>query len=179
MSVCLLLCCLWRHRDLNTVITLIHLFPYSTFQTAPTIRPVSVWSATSLFLCSPVPPPPPTMARNIRSRALQQIAALSASNPAASFDQSDLDKLCRVSVKQGHSASGAVNGHGPSSPSSVPPAGPDVGRIPMVRRQRSSAPQLWIGSLTWFLDYQGVRGSSRSLQGRPQLDDSPERTEAH
>ncbi|KAH7626399.1 putative STT4 protein [Sordaria sp. MPI-SDFR-AT-0083] len=75
------------------------------------------------------------MARNIRTKALQQIAALSASNPAASFDQSDLDKLCRVSVKQAHSTSGAVNGRGPSSPSSMPSAGPDVGRIPMTIKE--------------------------------------------
>ncbi|KAH8889500.1 phosphatidylinositol 3 [Thozetella sp. PMI_491] len=54
------------------------------------------------------------MARNIRQRALEQIAALSASGSIASFDKSDLDRLCRAAPANGRPRENG-NGLGPSS----------------------------------------------------------------
>ncbi|KAK3330292.1 hypothetical protein B0H66DRAFT_55915 [Apodospora peruviana] len=68
------------------------------------------------------------MARDICQKALQRIAALSATSPSTSFDKSDLDKLCRAGSSQANSFP-TTNGHG------VPPHRPDVGRVPMTIRE--------------------------------------------
>lgn len=77
------------------------------------------------------PPPflaifPTTMARDIRSRALEKIAALSASKPTALFEKSDLDRLCRACSS--HARSKSVT-NGSSSIKSQP-----LGGVPMVSR---------------------------------------------
>ncbi|KAK2593385.1 Phosphatidylinositol 4-kinase stt4 [Conoideocrella luteorostrata] len=67
------------------------------------------------------------MTRDIRAKALQRIAALSAASSTTSFDKSDLDKLCRAC----HSARGREYNHGGYS---TKQAGA-LGRIPMSIRE--------------------------------------------
>jgi phosphatidylinositol 4-kinase len=67
------------------------------------------------------------MARDIRQRALEKIAALSAASSTTSFDRSDLERLCRAAPSHGKVRENG-NGDGPG-----PSAG--VGRIPMVREK--------------------------------------------
>ncbi|KAK0737694.1 hypothetical protein B0T21DRAFT_286505 [Apiosordaria backusii] len=70
------------------------------------------------------------MARDIRRKALERIAALAATDPAStSFDRSDLDRLCKVVPSHKRSFSG-VNGHSIGGPSR-----PEVARIPMNIRE--------------------------------------------
>jgi phosphatidylinositol 4-kinase len=64
------------------------------------------------------------MARNIRQRALEKIAALSAPSSTTSFDQSDLDRLCKATSVYGRGKE-AVNGAARSTASSL-------GQVPMV-----------------------------------------------
>ncbi|TPX17476.1 uncharacterized protein E0L32_003119 [Thyridium curvatum] len=66
------------------------------------------------------------MSRSIRQQALQKIAALSASSSGASFDKSDLDRLCRACPSHAKGRD-AANGHGPKQSS--------LGRIPMTIRE--------------------------------------------
>ncbi|KAJ2993077.1 hypothetical protein NUW58_g1957 [Xylaria curta] len=66
------------------------------------------------------------MARDIRQRALEKIAALSASNSVHSFDRSDLDRLCRATSLHGR-AKEAVNGASRSTAS--------LGQVPMTIRE--------------------------------------------
>lgn len=67
------------------------------------------------------------MARDIRSKALERIAALSASKPTAPFEKSDLDRLCRACPSHQHHtrARSGTNGSEHRKPSSL-------GRVPMV-----------------------------------------------
>lgn len=65
------------------------------------------------------------MVRNVRQRALEKIAALSASTSAASFDRSDLDRLCRAASLHNRAKDG-VNG-------TVRSATPSLGQVPMVK----------------------------------------------
>ncbi|KAI0203958.1 phosphatidylinositol 3 [Astrocystis sublimbata] len=67
------------------------------------------------------------MGRDTRQRALEKIAALSASSSLSSFDRSDLDRLCRAASLQGRSRD-QVNGP-PQSPA------PSLGRVPMTIRE--------------------------------------------
>ncbi|KAK0628135.1 hypothetical protein B0T17DRAFT_141564 [Bombardia bombarda] len=71
------------------------------------------------------------MARDIRQKALQRIAVLSATRPSTSFDKSDLDRLCRAASSHVNHASPyhGANGHG------ARPHRPEVGRIPMTIRE--------------------------------------------
>lgn len=66
-----------------------------------------------------------TMVRDIRQRALEKIAALSASSSNTSFDRSDLDRLCKATSLHGKGKE-AVNGTAKSAASSL-------GQVPMVR----------------------------------------------
>ncbi|KAI1326204.1 phosphatidylinositol 3 [Xylariaceae sp. FL0255] len=50
------------------------------------------------------------MARNIRQQALEKIAALSASNSTASFDRSDLDRLCKATSIRSKGRGDGLNG---------------------------------------------------------------------
>ena len=64
------------------------------------------------------------MARDIRAKALQKIASLSAAN--LSFDQSDLDRLCgacHAGAKNREYSNGGVNAKVMGS----------LGKVPMVR----------------------------------------------
>jgi hypothetical protein len=72
-----------------------------------------------------------SMARDIRGRAFQRLAAIAATSPSTSFDKSDLDALCRA-VPNRQVPAPAVNGH---SNASLPT--PEVGRVPMVGNPRS------------------------------------------
>jgi phosphatidylinositol 4-kinase len=63
------------------------------------------------------------MARDIRQRALQKIAALSASS-SSPFDRSDLDRLCK-GVPSHVKPREATNGDGSSHSGGI-------GRVPMV-----------------------------------------------
>lgn len=73
------------------------------------------------------------MARDIRQRALQRIAVLSAANSSVPFDRSDLSRLCKAAPGHGHARShSGVNGHGHGTQSK-----PEVGRIPMVSQANS------------------------------------------
>lgn len=65
------------------------------------------------------------MARNIRQRALEKIAAISAASSTTSFDKSDLERLCKAAPSHGKIRENG-NGHGPGSSAGV-------GRVPMVR----------------------------------------------
>ncbi|GJC99740.1 pephosphatidylinositol 3 [Colletotrichum higginsianum] len=65
------------------------------------------------------------MARDIRQRALEKIASLSAASPRTSFDRSDLDRLCKATQTAGK----GVNGHSAKQPSS------SLGRCPMTIRE--------------------------------------------
>ncbi|KHN95370.1 phosphatidylinositol 3-kinase 3 [Metarhizium album ARSEF 1941] len=67
------------------------------------------------------------MTRDIRAKAFERIAALSAASSATSFDKSDLDRLCRAC----HSARGREYSHGGYS---TKQAG-SLGRIPMSIRE--------------------------------------------
>ncbi|KAI1438011.1 phosphatidylinositol 3 [Xylaria sp. CBS 124048] len=67
------------------------------------------------------------MVRDIRRRALEKIAALSASSPVHSFDRSDLDRLCRA-TKSHNQGNDAVNGVAKSAASLV-------GQVPMTIRE--------------------------------------------
>ncbi|CAN8098770.1 unnamed protein product [Discula destructiva] len=67
------------------------------------------------------------MARDIRSKALERIAALSASKPTALFERSDLDRLCRACTSHAK-GKGAANGS--ASVKSQP-----LGRVPMTIRE--------------------------------------------
>ncbi|SPQ18964.1 9d2e47b4-0d6b-430b-b2bd-2d91db09fa24 [Thermothielavioides terrestris] len=69
------------------------------------------------------------MARDIRGRAFQRLAAIAATSPSTSFDKSDLDALCRA-VPNRQVLAPAVNGH---SNASLPT--PEVGRVPMTIRE--------------------------------------------
>lgn len=64
------------------------------------------------------------MARDIRSKALERIAALSASKSTALFDKSDLDRLCRACTSHAK-GKGAANGAASIKSQSL-------GRVPMV-----------------------------------------------
>ena len=65
------------------------------------------------------------MSRDIRQKALQKIAALSASNTTTSFDKSDLDRLCKAC--HSHSkVKESTNGYASRQPQLV-------ARVPMVR----------------------------------------------
>ncbi|KAF4446612.1 phosphatidylinositol 4-kinase [Fusarium austroafricanum] len=65
------------------------------------------------------------MIGDIRSRALQKIASLSASSSTTSFDRSDLDRLCRA-CHAGAKTKDYVNGHQSKS---------SLGRVPMSIRE--------------------------------------------
>jgi phosphatidylinositol 4-kinase A len=62
------------------------------------------------------------MMSDIRQRALQKIAALSANTAGFSFDKSDLDKLCRATTQ------GSRGKDGPNSAS----RGQSLAKTPMV-----------------------------------------------
>lgn len=64
------------------------------------------------------------MARDIRSKALERIAALSASKSTGLFEKSDLDRLCRACTSHAK-GKGAVNGAASVKSQSL-------GRVPMV-----------------------------------------------
>ncbi|KXX81698.1 Phosphatidylinositol 4-kinase STT4 [Madurella mycetomatis] len=68
------------------------------------------------------------MARDIRGQALQRLATLAATNSTASFDKSDLEKLCKAAPSRIGPFS-AVNGNAASIPR------PEVGRVPMSIRE--------------------------------------------
>lgn len=70
-------------------------------------------------------PDPATMASDIRAKALQKIASLSAASSTTSFDRSDLDKLCRACHAGGRGREYAHGGY------SAKQAG-SLGRVPMV-----------------------------------------------
>lgn len=76
------------------------------------------------------------MARDIRQRALEKIAALSATSLTTSFDRSDLDRLCKAAPSHGKTQDN-VNGH-----RSSPLAG--VGRVPMVCEKGHAGSCRWI-----------------------------------
>ncbi|KAI1311435.1 phosphatidylinositol 3 [Xylaria venustula] len=65
------------------------------------------------------------MVRDIRQRALEKIAALSASSSTTSFDRSDLDRLCRATSLHGRGKEG-INGATKST---------SLGRVPMTIRE--------------------------------------------
>jgi len=65
------------------------------------------------------------MARNIRGKALEKIAALSASSSSPSFDKSDLDRLCKACPSPGNYKEITLNGYGLKHSK--------LGRVPMVR----------------------------------------------
>lgn len=66
------------------------------------------------------------MAHDIRSRALEKIAALSASKSTGLFEKTDLDRLCRASANHARAKSNSVS-NGSASVKSQP-----LGRVPMV-----------------------------------------------
>lgn len=68
------------------------------------------------------------MARDIRSKALERIAALSASKPTGLFEKSDLDRLCRACTS---------HGKGKSANGSASVKSQSLGRVPMVREAQS------------------------------------------
>ena len=68
--------------------------------------------------------------RDVRQRALQKIAALSATSSAATFDRSDLDRLCKAT--RGHArAKEASGGAG---------RGQSLSRVPMVNTPKTRYP---------------------------------------
>ncbi|KAI1176871.1 phosphatidylinositol 3 [Nemania sp. FL0916] len=67
------------------------------------------------------------MVRDIRRRALEKIAALSASSSTTSFDRSDLDRLCRATSLHSRGKDG-VNGTSRG-------AAPSLGQVPMTIRE--------------------------------------------
>lgn len=95
------------------------------------------------------------MTRDIRAKALQRIAALSAESSTTSFDKSDLDKLCRAC----HSARGREYNHGGYS---TKQAG-SLGRIPMVRshcpRNNFLCPQTIVANAKAFSPFANSRSS--------------------
>lgn len=68
----------------------------------------------------------PMMGRDIRSKALERIAALSASQPTALFEKSDLDRLCRACSSHAKGI-GKTGANGSASVKSQ-----SLGRVPMV-----------------------------------------------
>lgn len=74
------------------------------------------------------------MTSEIRARALQKIAALSAASSSASLDRSDLDRLCRAC----HAGRGRENAHAGYSAKQAGSLGrvPMVGADPFSRRRR-------------------------------------------
>lgn len=72
------------------------------------------------------------MSRDIRAKALQKIASLSAAG-STSFDRSDLDKLCRACHAGGNSREYANGGYNGKSVGSL-------GRVPMVSRRTELPP---------------------------------------
>ncbi|KAH6898896.1 hypothetical protein B0T10DRAFT_122905 [Thelonectria olida] len=93
------------------------------------------------------------MARDIRAKALQKIASLSASNSSTSFDRSDLDRLCRAC-------------HAPSKGKDIPngyhqKSMNSLGRVPMSIREFEvllalckTAPKIKSGQSAQRLSYQ-------------------------
>lgn len=71
------------------------------------------------------------MARDIRSKALEKIAALSASKSTVLFEKSDLDRLCR-----------ACSSHSKPKPTANDAAKSNnsLGRVPMVSTILNVAP---------------------------------------
>ncbi|KAF3762302.1 hypothetical protein M406DRAFT_264654 [Cryphonectria parasitica EP155] len=69
------------------------------------------------------------MARDIRSKALEKIAALSASKSTALFEKSDLDRLCRACASHAHVKSKSIS-NGSASVKSQ-----SLGRVPMTIRE--------------------------------------------
>jgi phosphatidylinositol 4-kinase A len=69
------------------------------------------------------------MAHEIRQKALQKIAVLSAANPSTSFDRSDLDRLCKACHNVGKGKE-IANGYISKQSSSL-------GRVPMVWAEHS------------------------------------------
>ncbi|KAI0538277.1 phosphatidylinositol 3 [Xylaria digitata] len=67
------------------------------------------------------------MARDVRHRALEKIAVLSASNSTTSFDRSDLDRLCRATSLHARGKE-AVNGTARGTAASL-------GQVPMTIRE--------------------------------------------
>ena len=107
------------------------------------------------------------MSRDIRAKALQKIASLSATSSVVSFDRSDLDRLCRAchaGAKGREYANGAQNSKSMGS----------LGRIPMVRR---FSYYLFYG-LTILAVHPRIRGSSCSVQSRAGHTVQPECSEA-
>jgi phosphatidylinositol 4-kinase len=65
--------------------------------------------------------------RDIRARALEKIASLSATGPATSFEKSDLDRLCKACHSGGRGGEHAQAGYNSK------PIG-SLGRVPMVSK---------------------------------------------
>lgn len=68
--------------------------------------------------------------RDVRQRALQKIAALSATNSVATFDRSDLDRLCKAT--RGHARAKEVPG--------AAGRGQSLSRVPMVNTPKIRDP---------------------------------------
>ncbi|RFU75600.1 phosphatidylinositol 4-kinase [Trichoderma arundinaceum] len=68
------------------------------------------------------------MTRDIRARALEKIASLSATGPATSFEKSDLDRLCKACHSGARGGDHAHGGHNSKSIGSL-------GRVPMSIRE--------------------------------------------
>ena len=80
------------------------------------------------------------MARDLRLQALERLAALAATNSGASFDKSDLDRLCRTTPNRQGQVSATNGGHNAPLPRS------EVGCVPMVAPPSSSrSPLLGLG----------------------------------
>ncbi|KPM45434.1 Phosphatidylinositol 4-kinase stt4 [Neonectria ditissima] len=93
------------------------------------------------------------MARDIRAKALQKIASLSATTSTTSFDRSDLDKLCRA-CHAGTKGKEFTNGYNSKPMSSL-------GRVPMSIREFEvllalckTAPNIKSGQSAQRLSYQ-------------------------
>jgi phosphatidylinositol 4-kinase len=69
------------------------------------------------------------MARDIRQRALERIAALSATKTSTDFDKSDLDRLCKAAPSHG-SARSKENSNGARGVFT------GAGRVPMVANSK-------------------------------------------
>lgn len=97
------------------------------------------------------------MARDIRRKALQRIAALSAASPSISFEKSDLNRLCKIFPGQSHAG---TNGHHASSPPKPHVSGaPMVGGLPL-------RPLEFDLLIPYFADNSRVRGSSSLMRIR-------------
>jgi phosphatidylinositol 4-kinase A len=64
------------------------------------------------------------MARDIRAKALQKIAALSATSSSSPVDKSDIDRLCKACPGHGNFREITINGYGLKHSK--------IGRVPMV-----------------------------------------------